>query len=119
MLIVHNRLIPFKNYDAINILGMLFCRKGTTITADLIQHERIHTRQMIELGFVFFYLFYVIEWLIRLPMRGRAYLNISFEREAYRHMDDPNYLLNRRPYAWTRYLKNPSKPRTKPTRKSN
>lgn len=105
MLIIHNRLIPFKKYDAINLFGLLFCRKGTTITADLIQHERIHTRQMIEMGFIFFYLFYVIEWLIRIPMKGRAYLNISFEREAYKHMDDPNYLIHRKPYAWVKYLR--------------
>ena len=104
MLIIHNRLIPFKKYDAINLFGLLFCRKGTTITSDLIQHERIHTRQMIEMGFIFFYLFYVIEWLIRIPMQGRAYLNISFEREAYQHMDDPNYLIHRKPYAWVKYL---------------
>ena len=38
-------------------------------------------------------------------MHGRAYLNISFEREAYAHMYDPNYLLYRRRFAWTKYLR--------------
>lgn len=105
MLIIHNRLIPFKRYDAINLFGMLFCKKGTSLTADLIQHERIHTAQMIELGIVFFYIFYILEWLTRLPMKGRAYLNISFEREAYRHMEDKNYLLKRKHYAWIKYIR--------------
>ncbi|SFG43701.1 hypothetical protein [Prevotella sp. KH2C16] len=105
MKIIHNSLLPPRRYDAINILGLLLCRKGTTVTADLIQHERIHTAQMVEMGFAGFYLWYLLEWLIRLPMRGRAYANISLEREAYEHMNDPNYLLRRRHYAWRKYLK--------------
>ncbi len=105
MKIIHNRLIPFRKYDAINICGLLFCRKGVTITTDLIQHERIHTAQMLELFIVGFYLWYFVEWLIRLPLHGRAYLNISFEREAYEHMYDPNYLLTRRRFAWMNYLR--------------
>ena len=104
--IIHNRLLPFRRFDAINICGLLFCRKGVSITADLIQHERIHTAQMLEMLVVGFYLWYITEWLIRLPMRGRAYSNISFEREAYEHMHDPNYLLTRRPFAWWKYLVN-------------
>jgi len=105
MKIIHNPFIPFKKYDAINIFGILFCRKGTTITTDLIQHERIHTAQMFEMLIVFFYIWYIIEWIIRLPMHGRAYSNISLEREAYLHMDDPNYLLHRKRFAWIKYLK--------------
>ena len=73
MIIIHNRLLPFRRYDAINICGLLFCRKGVSITTDLIQHERIHTAQMLEMLIVGFYLWYVVEWLIRLPMRGRAH----------------------------------------------
>lgn len=107
--IIHNRFIPFKKYEAINLFGILFCRKGATITADVIQHERIHTKQMLELFVVGFYVWYVVEWLIRLPMNGRAYSNISMEREAYDHMYDPNYLLKRKPYAWVKYLRRSKK----------
>ena len=102
---IHNPLLPPRRYDAINLLGLLLCRKGTTITADLLQHERIHTAQMVEMAFVGFYLWYLLEWLVRLPMKGRAYANISLEREAYAHMGDPGYLTRRRHYAWWKYLK--------------
>uniref|UniRef100_A0AB33IWN6 DUF4157 domain-containing protein n=2 Tax=unclassified Prevotella TaxID=2638335 RepID=A0AB33IWN6_9BACT len=105
MRIIHNRFIPFKQYDAINLFGLLFCRKGAGITLELIQHERIHTAQMLEMGFIGFYLWYVIEWFIRLFMHGRAYTHISMEREAYAHMHDPNYLLHRKHYAWWKYLR--------------
>lgn len=105
MRIIRNHLLPPKNYDAINILGLLFCRKGTTLTAALLRHERIHTAQMLEMGIVGFYLWYVAEWLVRLPMKGRAYTNISLEREAYAHMGDESYLRHRPRYAWWKYLR--------------
>lgn len=109
MIIIHNRLIPFKGFEAINLFGVLFCRKDISLTTDTIQHERIHTRQMWEMLVVGFYVWYIAEWLIRLFMRGRAYGNLAMEREAYAHMHDPNYLLHRKPYAWVRYLKSKNK----------
>lgn len=60
---------------------------------------------MAELLFVFFYLWYFIEWLVRLFMRGNAYRHISFEREAYDHMDEPDYLKRRKHFAWMKYYK--------------
>lgn len=104
MRIIHNRFLPAKGFTAINLFGLLFCRKGETITADIIRHERIHTAQMREMLYVFFYLWYFIEWLIRIPLKGRAYTNIAFEREAYRHMYDKNYLKKRKTYAWWKYM---------------
>jgi len=105
MKIIHNRLLPPKKYDAINLFGLLLCRKGVSVTTDLIQHERIHTAQMREMFFIGFYLWYVVEWTVRLFRKGRAYSHIGFEREAYAHMHDPNYLMHRRPYAWWKYMK--------------
>lgn len=107
MKIIRNPFLPPKNFAAINILGMLFCRKNTLITPDIVQHEQIHTRQMVELLFVGFYVWYLVEWIVRLTMKGNAYRNICFEREAYDHADESNYLARRRPYAWMTYYKKP------------
>ena len=104
MKIIRNHILPPRHYDAINIMGLLFCHKDIVLTKELVRHELIHTRQMRETLFVGFYLWYILEWLIRLPLKGNAYLHISFEREAYEHMDEPDYLLRRRPYAWFKYL---------------
>ena len=88
MKIIYNNLIPFKGFIAINLFGVLFVRNeykkrfesgGFTTT---LNHESIHTEQIKELGYIFFYIWYLIEWLLRLPF-GNAYYNISFEREAY------------------------------------
>ncbi|MBF1566612.1 MAG: hypothetical protein HXO16_06015, partial [Prevotella salivae] len=51
-----------------------------------------------------FYLWYVLEWFVRLFKPGNAYLNIGFEREAYAHMNEPDYLQRRKPFSWWRYL---------------
>jgi len=102
MLIIRNRYIPVRGFSAINILGILFVRPDTHVTPRLLNHERIHTMQMLEMGIIFFYLWYVTEWLVRLTQRGSAYYQISFEREAYRHERDLTYLHRRRWYAWAR-----------------
>ena len=107
MKIVRSRYIPpFKRFYAINLFGVMFAHPDVEMRPSLVTHERIHTAQMRELLYLPFYLLYVLEWLVRLFMPGDAYRRISFEREAYRHMYDPNYLTHRRHYAWTRLIRN-------------
>ena len=81
MIIIKNKIIPFKGFSAIYLFGLLFTKKD--LSKAEINHELIHERQAREMLFVFFYLWYLIEWLIRLTGKGNAYHNISFEREAY------------------------------------
>lgn len=99
MKIISNGLIPFRGFAAINLFGILFVRHGVTITPTLLNHERIHTAQMRELGYVLFYFIYLIEWIIRLLRPGNAYRNLSFEQEAYRHESEPDYLNHRPAFA--------------------
>lgn len=103
--IVRTSILPFKGFSAINLLGVLFVHHGVYLNHELLNHERIHTAQQREMLFVFFYVAYLLEWLLRLPMRGNAYRNISFEREAYANQRDPDYLSHRRCYAWRNYMK--------------
>ena len=104
MKIVRNNLIPFKGFKAINLFGILFVRKEAVLTSTVINHEYIHTEQMKELLYVFFYLWYLVEWIVRLFQKGNAYRQISFEREAYANEDDFAYLCNRKRCAFLRYL---------------
>ena len=55
--------------------------------------------------YVPFYLWYIVEYLIRLLGKGDAYRNISFEQEAYSNEKDMNYLKNRKHFSWFKYLK--------------
>lgn len=106
MKIIYNNIIPFKGFKAINICGILFVRKGTgSMTWINYNHERIHTEQMKEMLFIFFYLWYLIEWVVRLFRKGNAYKNISFEREAYANERVSQYCEeNRKRFAWFNYL---------------
>lgn len=95
MKVIYNRLLPPKGFKAINLFGVVLVRKGCRMTAADLNHEAIHTAQMRELLYVPFYVLYVLEWLWllpRYPKRHEAYRNISFEREAYAHQAEPDYL---------------------------
>lgn len=51
-----------------------------------------------------FYLWYVIEWLVRLIINGKqAYKYISFEQEARAAQYDANYLENSNYFSWVKY----------------
>ena len=105
MKIIRNKFIPLQGYKAMNLFGVLFVRGNARIDNITLNHEKIHTAQIKEMLYVFFYLWYVTEWLIRLFMKGDAYRNISFEREAYNNENDLNYLENRKRFNFTKYYK--------------
>lgn len=106
---VYNKYLPPKGYTAITILIWMFIReeyKGMLPWWAEV-HENIHLRQEIELGFIFFYLIYGLEYIIKLCITWnhlKAYMSISFEQEAYSNQFDKNYLENRKHYAWLKYL---------------
>ncbi len=113
MKIIYNNLIPFKGFIAINLFGIIFVRNEykNYINYDnkydnrnyIINHESIHTKQIKELGYIFFYIWYFIEWILRLPF-GNAYCNISFEREAYANEKNGRYLQTRKHYSFLKYI---------------
>ena len=94
-----------------NLFGVLFVRweKGKPkpiLSKYTINHESIHTKQMKELGYIFFYIWYVNEYFIKLSNTKNAYTTISFEREAYGNERNLLYLENRKKYAWFKYMSN-------------
>lgn len=127
---------PFAGYKAMTVWPFIFIRDGMAWAYDekTDRHEHIHGEQQKELlvaGIITscilwlvgcgwwslivlpirFYLWYGIEYLIRWAYyknRDTAYNNISFEREAYAKEDDVVYLDSRKPFAWVKYIKNPT-----------
>lgn len=104
MKIIYNNILPFPGFKAINLFGVLFVRKGCTMNEADLNHEAIHTVQMKEMLYVFFYLWYSIEWIVRLFRKGNAYRSISFEREAYSNQSWLVYTQVRRLFSWLDYL---------------
>ena len=108
MKIIRNNIIPFPGYKAMMLFGILFVRKKARIDDVTIRHESIHCEQMKETLFIGFYIWYVVEYLVRLVLYrnlDEAYRNISFEQEAYFFEGDSGYLDRRPHYVWFRYLK--------------
>ena len=104
MKVIYNKIIPFKQFKCINLFGLLFVRKGCFMSEKDFNHEAIHTAQMKEMLYVFFYIWYFVEWIIRLFGKGNAYRNLGFEKEAYSNDDNLTYLDTRPRFAWWKYL---------------
>jgi len=107
MIVVCKWLVP-KGYLAITIWPFIIVRsEGLAKTEDLINHEKIHLKQQIELLLIPFYLWYGIEYLmhyIKYKDSTRAYRHISFELEANIHEKNLSYLNSRKLFSWFKYL---------------
>ena len=109
MKVIYTRHFPPGSFHGINLFGTVFAqRRWGKMAPEELNHELIHTRQQWETAFLGFYLWYGVEYVVRLLQYRfdgmEAYYNISFEREAYAHQHEPDYLQQRRHYAWLRYL---------------
>ena len=103
---IYTNLLP-GSIAAIALWPFVLIRPEYRGNATMHQHERIHLRQQIEMLVIPFYLWYLIEYLVKLIRYGdhfSAYVSISFEVEAYKWQRWLNYLEFRRPYFWIRYL---------------
>lgn len=109
MKVIYTKNFPPGKFHGINICGLIFAqRRWGTMKKNELNHELIHTMQQIEMVFILFYLWYGVEYLVRLiQYKGdsmKAYYSISLEREAYANEKNPNYKKNRKPYSWIKYL---------------
>ena len=102
MKVIYNDIIPFPGYITVNLFGVLFVRndKAHKFNEVSVNHESIHTAQMKELLYIFFYIIYFLEWIYRLVIHTKtAYKGISFEREAYANEKNLDYLATRKHFA--------------------
>jgi len=107
MIFFSKYMVP-KGYSGLTIYPFVFLKtKALANDKFLINHERIHLRQQIELLIFPFYLWYIIEFLIRLYYYKTwhlAYKNISFERESYSNENNLNYLKTRSIWGFMKYI---------------
>jgi hypothetical protein len=120
--------LPFPSwfkFSAFNFFGIILINKKFAtylknhplVLEILLRHEKTHSKQGNELLWVFFYLFYILEWIFRLVQyrneklpSGKkdwkaAYRNISFEREAYANEYNSSYLKTRKHYTFWGYIR--------------
>ncbi|WP_245574493.1 hypothetical protein [Hugenholtzia roseola] len=88
---------------------VLLRRRSDRNNLRLLNHEKIHLRQQIELLILPFYVLYVAHYLYNRIFRNKnhyeAYYDIFFEREAFEKEDDFDYLKKREIWASFAYLK--------------
>lgn len=106
-LLVSRYLVP-KGYRGMTVFPFIFVReKQQTTDAIFLNHEKIHIRQQAELLMLVFFVWYFLEFLIKLikyQNRNHAYRNISFEREAYANEKDLDYLQSRSFWSFLKYV---------------
>ena len=107
MILVSHKILTKMKVNGITLFPFIILRnKDFKNNKILINHEKIHLRQQLELPIIFFYIWYVVEyyyWLVKLKNKHLAYRNISFEREAYAMEEDLNYLENRKIWSFFKY----------------
>lgn len=113
MKVIFNKIIPFKGFKCMALWPFIFVRseKKERFLSHDERHERIHGRQQVEMLLVFFYVWYIIEYLIRVLCYWDfkdAYYNISLEQEAYLRQYDKNYLDERKHFAWFKFIRKKS-----------
>nr|WP_233264597.1 MULTISPECIES: hypothetical protein [unclassified Flavobacterium] len=106
-LIVSKYLIP-KGYRGLTIFPFVIVKfKEDKENPILLNHERLHIRQQLELLVLPFFIWYLLEYCIRLLYYKNSYLaykNISFERECYRHEQDLNFLKKRTFFNFLKFI---------------
>ncbi|UOE37247.1 MULTISPECIES: hypothetical protein [Chryseobacterium] len=107
MIIVCQFLLKNTKINGITLYPFILIRKPEDKRNKvLINHEKIHLRQQLELLIVFFYVWYVVEYYyhyFKLKNEYQAYKSISFEREAYAMEHDINYLKNRKLWSFWKF----------------
>lgn len=103
------KMLTIRSFSAagLTIFPFIFIENKKTHRLSLINHERIHIHQQLELLVFGFLILYFFEYIRnRFTMSAeKAYRSISFEREAYLHDHDLNYLNTRKPYAFLKYFR--------------
>ena len=107
MIFISKYIVP-RGFVGLTLFPFIFLKqKDLKMDLTLINHEKIHLKQQLELLIVFFYIFYGLEWVIKYFKYKNwyiAYRNLSFERETYQNEGNLEYLLKRKPYTFIRYL---------------
>ncbi|RCH54734.1 hypothetical protein DJ568_09595 [Mucilaginibacter hurinus] len=101
-------IVPFLWVDGMAVFPVILVRNKAAIQNEvLINHERIHLKQQLELLVMPFYILYLLNYIVNILIHrqhNKAYQNIVFEREAYSNEKNLKYTATRVVWAWRNYL---------------
>lgn len=103
-IVIRSKHFPFRPFGGITLFCFIIFRSDMFVRASDMRHEMTHVRQQMEWLVVGFVILYFGEFLfnyLRYRDFMEAYYHISFEREAYAHEHEPDYLKRRK--LWANY----------------
>lgn len=105
IIIIH---VPFLNVAGMALFPFILVgERHYKYDKVLINHEKIHLIQQLETLIIPFYILYLMNYflnLLKYKEHHTAYMNMYFEREAYKHEQDLNYLHKRKVWSFIKYL---------------
>ena len=107
---IYTAHFPKKGFTALTICPYVFVRSDEKqrFTKKVERHETTHALQQIEMLWLLFFVWYGLEYLIKIVIckfdSDRAYFSVSFEQEAYACQNKFSYNDTRKHYAWIKYL---------------
>lgn len=108
MLFFFSKYLVPKGYRGLALFPFVFVKfKKDKENLIFINHERIHLRQQLEMLVFPFFIWYVLEYFVKLMRyknRNLAYRNISFEREAYANEQNLDYLKHKSLWRFLEYV---------------
>lgn len=107
-MLIFSKYLFFPRFHALAIWPFIIL-KSRNLQYDkvIINHEKIHLRQQIELLWLLYFVWYLVEFIIHWIRLGdfmKAYYAISFEKEAYKHEGDPEYLRKRKFWQFLKFF---------------
>jgi hypothetical protein len=108
MIFISKHLVP-NGYLGMTVYPFVVLKtKALLVDVVLMNHERIHLKQQLELLIIPFFIWYSLEFIIRLMIYKnwrKAYRNVSFEREAYCNESNLDFLKERKFWDFLKYLR--------------
>jgi hypothetical protein len=107
-MLLFSKYIFLPRFHAVTIWPFIILKnKKLKYNKVIINHEKIHLKQQIEMLWVFYFIWYLTEFFIRLLLTRdfmRAYHLISFEQEAYSNEKNMSYLSERKFWNFLNYF---------------
>ncbi len=107
IIIISKYLIP-KGFIGLTFFPFIILKhKSEMLDEVILNHEKIHIRQQLELFIVPFFIWYGLEYVYRFVQyrdKYKAYRNICFEREAYNNEKDLYYLKKRSFWSFLKFV---------------
>lgn len=108
MIIIVFKFLTSKGIRGLTVFPFIIIGKKIDLADDvLLNHEKIHIRQQLEMLVLPFYIWYFLEFFwrwIQYKDKNKAYRNISFEREAYANEKKFHYLKSRNFWNFLKYI---------------